>query len=351
MLSNQPNRFEEDQGSRTLDQMVAESDSMQQVIELIRINGQTKDPVLLSGEIGTGKAGIARAIFELGNRTASPWMVINCATESPEIIEEMVFGNEDRSSAVQADQGTLYFEEVDRLSETAQLRLLQLLTEGRFKRPSALRWVPLDVRVIASSHADLHKAVAEGRFREDLFWQLNSIPIEVPPLRRRRDDIELLAKKYMRHYARTYQKKIARIVPKMVRMLIEYSFPGNLPELESYIRRAVLMAKSDQLTQDLFPASITGFVSEGKSVIFRPSDDEALIREFVQSQLSKCDPGQGELLSKIVEPLEKELIIQVLDMCQQTQTKAAKRLGINRNTLFKKMGELGLTKPKTEGDS
>lgn len=330
------------------ERLIADSAAMQNVLRSIHAVAGMQEPVLLIGEIGTGKKRIARAIYELGGIEGRPWITVNCATESAEVIEQRIFGNEDRASLIQANQGCLLLEEVDRLSETGQLRLLQFLKEGRFQRPAALRWENVNVRVIASSHLDLRKEVAEGRFREDLYWSLNTLPIEIPPLRHRRDDIVPLAEQMIQMAAKATGHSPIKVPTDVSKLMREYSFPGNLLELRACMLRAVLLAEGDKLTQSLLPAAITGEVKDAQSVVFRPTDDGALLRELVHSQLSKTSASQTDLYEQIVGPLEKELMIQVLDLCNQVQVKAAKRLGINRNTLKKKLDDFGLSKSKND---
>ena len=331
--------------------LVAESEAMQRVVGRIHEVARLVEPVLLQGEIGTGKREIARAIYELGGIEGKPWKIVSCATESPEVIEKLIFGNEDRASLIQANGGTLYLEEVNRLSETAQLRLLQVIREGRFQRPGAQRWESVSVRIIASSHQDLGKEVSEGRFREDLYWSLNVLPIEVPPLRRRRADIGPLTAQIVEKICDSNGQSSLKIDDEFIQQMVDYSFPGNLLELQAYLLRGVQLSSATNLTVEQLPVAVTGSVHDTQSVVFRPTDDASLLQEFVDSQLGKLGKDSENLFQQIVEPLERELILQVLELCDQTKTKAAKRLGINRNTLTKKLEDLGITKTKSESEN
>lgn len=331
-----------------IENMIGSSDVMKRVYSLTQIAAQSRVPVLLSGEMGTGKEHVAKAIHQQGPRSNSPWVMINCGSESKSMIEEMIFCHEGSGQLQLANGGTLLIDEVNRLSDTAQVRLLQVLLDGKFQPPGTAQLIPVDVRLIASSNVDLSKEVAEGRFREDLYWCLNVFPIDLPPVRRRTDDIDDLVAHYLKTYSKATGKSVTKIHPDAQKALRAYPFPGNLRELQNYVLRAIVLAPGNELTPDLLPVTVTGGVQDAQSAVFRPTDDEALLREFVYSQLSKAEVDQTNLFEGIVGPLEKELIIQVLDACNQTQTKAAKRLGINRNTLYKKMVEFGLARPPTE---
>ncbi|MEL7498684.1 MAG: sigma 54-interacting transcriptional regulator [Planctomycetota bacterium] len=334
---------------------LGDSESIRQVRRLIKVAASNDVPVLMTGEIGTGKIDIARSIHDGSGRSDRAWQVVNCASDFPETIEVRLFGS-DQSFLQSAHGGTLFLSEVEHLTLTAQLRLLDLIQRGQFASccPSVdanhptVGSIKTDVRVIAATHHDLRTLVAEGLFREDLFWKLNTLPIDVPPLRRRRDDIGTLTVHYLEQASDVHQKKLTRVSTEASSALVEYAFPGNLLELKTYMERAVVLAETNELTRSLLPPAITGGIPEAQSYVFRPTDDEALLREFVNSQLGKAGTETEDLFERIVGPLEKELIAQVLEACQQTQTKAAKRLGINRNTLYKKLVQFGLVKPKAE---
>lgn len=344
--------FPEIDDSPPLENLIGQSESMKRVFQLTRIAANSHVPVLLSGEIGTGKNQIAKAIHQLGHRANSPLLSINCGSESAEVIESLIFGgNHSQQNHLElADGGTLLLDEVNRLSDTAQLRLLLVLLEGKFQRPGDTTQNEIDVRIVASSTTNLANEVAEGRFREDLYWCLNVFPIDLPPLRRRQEDIESLIKFYLSNYSNGTGKKISKLQPDALQALIDYPFPGNIRELQNYVLRAIVLATDNVLSIDHLPIAVTGGVKQAQVAVFRPTDDESLLREFVYSQLSKAEPDQEDLYERIVGPLEKELLLQILDACNQTQTKAAKRLGINRNTLYKKLVDFGLVKPKNESN-
>jgi DNA-binding NtrC family response regulator len=203
----------------------------------------------------------------------------------------------------------------------------------------------VDVRVIAASNLDLYQEVSEGRFRADLFWRLNVMPIQIPPLRNRREDIPLLVDHFLSLYNGINSREVTQIHPDAMAALKGYSWPGNVRELQNYIERAVILSDRRELTPDLFPGTVTG-EARADDVVYPVGDPRKLIKEYVFHEMSIAAPDD-KLYPRIVDPLEKELLRQVMQSCR-SKTKAAERLGINRNTLHKKLKDLGLD---NDGDS
>lgn len=203
------------------------------------------------------------------------------------------------------------------------------------------------LRLITSTNCELAKEVADGRFREDLFWRLNVLPIALPPLRRRKEDVEELVRHFLGLLS-SEAKTVDKIHPDSLAALKSYQWPGNLRELQNYIERAFVLADSQELTPDLLPTSVMGDRQAAEEAVFRPTDEKSLVHEFVYNRLRKAPENEGGLHKQIVEPIEKELLVQILDMCKNVQKKAADRLGINRNTLYKKMKEYGLEKSNSK---
>ena len=197
----------------------------------------------------------------------------------------------------------------------------------------------------------MNELVAEGKFREDLFWRLNVLPIRLPALRRREADVELLVKHFLNVYSDLNSKELAKVEAGAMQALLDYGWPGNVRELQNYIERAVVLSEDNILEKKLLPAAVTGSTEAARTAVFRPTDDESLIREFVYSHISKTEPEAEDLHKQIVDPVEKELLSQVMENCNQTQTKAARRLGINRNTLYKKLVLHGLAKQNDKTQS
>jgi transcriptional regulator with PAS, ATPase and Fis domain len=310
--------------------------------------------VLLLGETGTGKELIASALHQLSDRASGPFVRVNCGALTESLLDSELFGHvkgsftdavRDRTGRFEAAHGgTIFLDEINSTSSTLQVKLLRVLQEREFERVGDSKTVQVDVRVVAASNCDLNREVIEGRFREDLYWRLNVLPISLPPLRRREGDIELLVRQFLKVYSRLNGRKIEKIDPDAMRALVEYPWPGNVRELQNYIERAVVWSQSGHLELDLLPTAVVGDSQAAQAAVFRPTDDQSLIREFVYNRLSKADEKAENLHKQIVEPVEKELLMQIMQTCNNTQTKAALRLGINRNTLYKKLQEYGLTK-------
>lgn len=345
-----------------LDGLIGVSAAMRQVYQLTRLSAKSNASVLLLGETGTGKELIASALHQLSERSSGPFVRVNCGALTESLLDSELFGHvrgsftdavTDRTGRFEAAHGgTIFLDEVNSTSSTLQVKLLRVLQEREFERVGDTRTVQVDVRVIAASNCDLTTEISEGRFREDLFWRLNVLPIALPPLRRREGDIELLVNHFLDVYSKTNGKEIKKVHPDAMQALSEYPWPGNVRELQNYIERAVVLAQGNQLLPELLPNSVMGDSKAAQTAVFRPTDDESLIREFVYNRISKSEKDASDLFKQIVEPVEKELLLQVMQSCNGTQTKAATRLGINRNTLYKKLVEFGLAKSKSnESDS
>ncbi len=338
-----------------LDGVIGNSPAMREVYRLTRMSARSSASVLLLGETGTGKELVASALHQLSDRASGPFVRVNCGALTESLLDSELFGHvkgsftdavRDRTGRFEAAHGgTIFLDEINSTSSTLQVKLLRVLQEREFERVGDTKTIQIDVRVVAASNCDLNHEVAEGRFREDLYWRLNVLPILLPPLRRRESDVELLVRHFLMVYSKINQRRIEKIDPPALKALLGYQWPGNVRELQNYIERAVVWAKSDQLTSDLLPTTVTGNAKAAQEAVFRPTDDQSLIREFVYNSLLKSDDDAEDLHKQIVEPVEKELLIQIMQTCNNTQTKAATRLGINRNTLYKKLQEYGLSKP------
>jgi len=337
-----------------LDGLIGESTAMREVYQLTRKFAASGASVLLMGETGTGKELIASSLHQLSDRASGPFVRVNCGALTETLLDSELFGHvkgsftdaiRDRTGRFEAAHGgTIFLDEINSTSLTLQVKLLRVLQEREFERVGDSRTIPVDVRVIAASNCDLNELVAEGKFREDLFWRLNVLPIRLPALRRRGSDVELLVKHFLEVYSGINDKEISKIEPSAMQGLLDYAWPGNVRELQNYVERAVVLAEDSILEKKLLPAAVTGNTEAARTAVFRPTDDESLIREFVYNHITKAEDEAEDLHKQIVDPVEKELLTQVMENCNQTQTKAAQRLGINRNTLYKKLVEHGLAK-------
>ena len=267
-----------------LEGLIGTSAAMQRVYQLTRLSALSNASVLLLGETGTGKELIASALHRLSERASGPFVRVNCGALTESLLDSELFGHvrgsftdavKDRTGRFEAAHGgTIFLDEVNSTSSTLQVKLLRVLQEREFERVGDTRTIQVDVRVIAASNCDLNLEVTEGRFREDLFWRLNVLPIALPPLRRRDEDIELLVKYFLESYSLSNKKEIRKIDPEAMKALVDYQWPGNVRELQNYIERAVVLAQSDQLVPSLLPTAVIGDSKAAQSAVFRPTDDE-----------------------------------------------------------------------------
>ncbi|MGA8781104.1 MAG: sigma-54 dependent transcriptional regulator [Terracidiphilus sp.] len=246
----------------TCDKIIGSTPGMNRVYELIRSVTSLNAAVLVTGESGTGKELIARAIHNLGNRAQKPFVAVSCGAIPETLIEAELFGHEKGAFTgtvgaregyfEQAGGGTLFLDEIGDLSLFTQVKLLRVLQQMEFSRLGSSKLTPLRARLIFATHQDLAKLVAEGKFRQDLYYRINVMRIEAPPLQERAEDIPLIAGHFMRHYAAVFQKPMEAIEPAALEMLQTYSWPGNVRELENVIQRAIILAPGNVLrSQDL----------------------------------------------------------------------------------------------------
>ncbi len=331
--------------------IIGNAKSMQSVYRITRRVAATNASVLILGETGVGKELIAAAVHRLSHRGAGPLVKVNCGALSESLLESELFGHvrgaftgavSNRAGRFEAaNGGTIFLDEINSTSLTLQVKLLRVLQEKEFERVGDTSTLQTDARIIAASNRDLMSEVREERFREDLYWRLNVVPIEIPPLRRRREDIPALVTFFLEHYNEINDRYVVHIDSAALQALQDYHWPGNVRELQNYIERAIVMAEGDELTPDLLPGVVTG--AERLAGPALPATDiDTLTREVVMQGLSTAGEEACGLHSQIVDRVERELIVQVLQACGGVQTKAATRLGINRNTLHKKLKDYGL---------
>ncbi len=335
--------------------VIGNAAAMQDVYRITRRVAASNASVLLLGETGAGKEVIANAIHQLSNRNTGPFVKVNCGALSESLLESELFGHVrgaftgavgNRAGRFEAaHSGTIFLDEINSTSMHLQVKLLRVLQQKQFERVGDTETVSVDTRVIAASNRDLAEEIKHERFREDLYWRLNVVPIEIPPLRKRREDIPALVGHFLQVYSALNDRYVVHIERKAMQCLQDYHWPGNVRELQNYIERSVVMADSDELTCELLPEIVTGKSSSTASTNNEPTpkwDFESLSREVVQEGIRVADSDSNNLHSSIVDRVEKELIAQVLVTCNYVQTKAATRLGINRNTLHKKMKDYNL---------
>jgi len=250
-------------GDGPLARVVGRSQPFRAVMDTVSQVAPSEATVLISGESGTGKEMLARAIHSLSSRSAGPLITVNCAAIPETLFESELFGYEKGAFTGAADRkpgrfelaqgGTLFLDEVGEMSQSAQVKLLRVLQEGEFERVGGTKTLNLDTRLIAATNRDLERAIAQRTFREDLFYRLNVIPLRIPPLRDRRDDIPLLAAHFVSRYSTKNDKPIKGITDEALQALSAYRWPGNIRELENTIERAVVLCRGDQLGLEDLP--------------------------------------------------------------------------------------------------
>ena len=307
--------------------LVGKDPKMQVIYKLIEDIAPTDATVLIQGESGTGKELVAKAVHKRSQRKDAPFIVINCSAYPDTLLESELFGHEKGAftGAVRqksgrfelADGGTVFLDEIGEIPPSAQIKLLRVLQTQSFERIGGEKTLTVDVRIIAATNKDLLQEVKDGYFREDLYYRLHVIPVHMPPLRERRNDIPLLARYFLRRFNQEQGKEIEEFSPEAMRLLLDYSWPGNVRELENSVEHAVVLAKDSKIEASHLPRVF-------HSTAFSPAPEQPTMADH-----------------------EKEILRQVLEECGWNKKQAAKRLGISRNTLYVKLKKYEITRPTT----
>lgn len=324
----------EQEGRYHFDCLVGESPQMKRLYDLIERVARTKTNILISGESGTGKELVAKAIHGISSRKEKPFIVINCAGIPENLIESELFGykkgaftgaNTDKEGLFGvADGGTVFLDEVGELTPAIQVKLLRVIQERTFTALGGTEEKSVDVRFISATNRNLEKEVMENRFREDLYFRLNVIHLEMPPLRQREGDLPLLAQYFLERYSMELGKEIRKISAYALDILLQYSFPGNVRELENIIERSVALETSNIV----LPESLT--LSNFRS-------------RRVQDSRRKTDVGpEGINLDLVLADIEKDMILQAIRTAQGSKQKAADLLGLSMRSFRYRLEKLGL---------
>jgi len=309
--------------------IIAKSPEMQRVIEVIKIVAKSNATVLITGNSGTGKELVARAIHSQSHRRGKPFIAVSCAALPESLLESELFGHEKGSFTGAytqkkgkfeiANRGSLFLDEIGEMSANIQVHLLRVLEEKEFTRVGGNELIKVDVRVISATNKDLKEAIANGGFREDLYYRLNVVTIELPPLRERREDIPLLAHYFLKKFVEENQKEITEFSPDATDFLLKYEWPGNVRELENAIERAVILAKNPSIEVTDLPQG--NLLTAGSTL-------------------------QGEILKEV----EKNHILKILTESRGNYSQAARILGISRMSLYNKVRTYGLDVKKIDNN-
>jgi two-component system response regulator AtoC len=334
-------------------ELVGSSESMNRLREMLRKVAPTEATVLIHGENGTGKELVAQAIYQASSRSSAPYIRVNCAALSENLMESEFFGHEKGSftGATErregrfelADGGTLLLDEISEISPRLQAKLLRVLQEREFERVGGTKTIQVDVRVLATTNRDLRKSVDKGDFREDLYYRLNVFPISVPPLREREGDIRLLATHFLSRFARQHGRSEMELSPRCMNILESHRWPGNVRELQNTIERAVIMS---ELGTPIIPSSLAVGDPSGWSdpvdVGASANGSDFLVREdVVVTPVPAALRSEGERRATLVplSEVERAHILEVLEACGGNRTRAADVLGISIRTLRNKLHE------------
>jgi DNA-binding NtrC family response regulator len=314
--------------SKTSPEIVGESAAVRRVHDLIRRVAPTEASVLVIGESGTGKELIARALHDNSARSAGPFVAVNCAAVPEALLESELFGHargaftdarHSRQGLFQeASGGTIFLDEIGEMPIALQPKLLRALQERTIRPVGANSEIPIDVRIVAATNRDLESAVEEGRFRQDLFYRLNVISLEVPPLRARGNDVLILAQTFIRRFAVLTEKRVEGMLSATAEKLLAYDWPGNVRELQNCIERAVTLTDFDKLSIEDLPERV---------------------RQYSKPAPVSAVEDPGELVT--MEEVERRYIRRVMEAVGGNKTMAAKLLGYDRKTLYRKLAAVG----------
>jgi DNA-binding NtrC family response regulator len=335
-------------GRASFSDIVLRSDVMRQTVELARRGAASTIPVLIEGESGVGKELFARAIQGSGDRAGKPFVAVNCGAIPENLVESILFGHEkgaftgadhkQTGKFQEADGGTIFLDEVSELRSDLQVKLLRALQEGEIDPVGSQEPVRVDVRVISATNRDLAQRVAEGSFREDLFYRLSVFPIRIPSLRERREDIVPLAYHFVSVYTASEGKNVRTIAPEAVDVLVGHGWPGNVRQLENAIFRAVVLCDGDTLNVCDFPQIAQARGISQSDAFDRPSAGPAAAA--TSTTVIPAIDQNGEL--RTLQQVENDMIRLSLQRCRGQMSEVARRLDIGRSTLYRKIRDLGL---------
>ncbi|MEA2465459.1 MAG: hypothetical protein QOJ98_3206 [Acidobacteriota bacterium] len=312
--------------------IIGKSETMRKVFDLIRLAAPSRSNILVMGESGTGKELVAKAIHHASPRARNAFVTVNSGSLPPELLESSLFGHlkgaftgaiaTKRGLFEVADGGSIFLDEIGNINLETQAKLLRVIQEKEFMRLGSVDTIKVDVRIIAATNADLTKLMAESKFREDLFYRLNVITVQLPPLRRRREDIPLLIGHFLQKYSDENKRKVRDVTPDAMHILMDHPWPGNVRELENTIERAVVLCTGDRVTTELLPDYLRYPVRTDQPAMIVPHD--------------------GISLKDAVSNYERAMILQSLELANGVQKRAAELLQLKPSTLNEMMKRLGI---------
>src|SRR5215210_6962650 len=314
------------------DNIIGKGKPMQQVYELIQLAAPSKSNILVLGESGTGKELVAKAIHHHSRRAHGPFVTVNSGSMPADLLESNLFGHlrgaftgavaNKKGLFEMATGGSIFFDEIGNIPIDTQAKLLRVIQEKEFMRLGSVETIRVDARLIAATNADLHRLMADFKFREDLYYRLNVITIQLPPLRRKREDIPLLVQHFLQKYSEENKRKVREVTPDAMRILMDHAWPGNVRELENTIERAVVLCTGDRIGPDLLPDYLRFPVQTDQPAMIVPTD--------------------GISLKDAVSRYERTMILQSLEMANGVQKRAAELLQLKPSTLNEMMKRLGI---------
>jgi len=334
--------------------LVGDSAEMQNVFDIISKVADTPSTVLITGESGTGKELVAKALHEGSSRRGEPFIKINCAAIPKTLMESELFGYEKGAFTGAtsskpgrfelADGGTLFLDEIGEIPVEMQVKLLRAIQESEFERVGGIKTIKVDVRLVTATNRDLEQEIKHGNFRDDLYYRLNVVPLQIPPLRKRRGDIPLLVRHIIRKFNERLKKNIAGIADDALAALEAHSWPGNIRELENVLERTLLFARGDRIDLSDLPDELAAAASLGPA----PDIEAESLAEITPAELSG-DASLKDIVRAETNRVERELIAKALDETGGNVTQAAKLLKISRKSLQMKMKEFGLRDRESGG--
>ncbi|MGB9715121.1 MAG: sigma-54 interaction domain-containing protein [Thermodesulfovibrionales bacterium] len=325
---------------------IGNSPSIKQVFRLVEKISETDSTVLITGESGTGKELIAKIIHFNSERSQGPFVPINCAAIPKDLLESEIFGHEKGAftGALQtrigrfelAHKGTIFLDEIGELDPSLQVKLLRILQEREFERVGGIKTIKTDVRILAATNKDLEKATKEGKFREDLYYRINVIPLYLPPLRERTEDIPLLIDYFAAKFAQKRKREALKFTPDAYELMMQYKWPGNVRELENLLERLTILKTDSTVTSSDLPEKFHHISEHIRDELSYPV-------KTIEVGIPEC----GIDINSVVSDIERKLILKALEKTGGVKNRAAKILGLNRTTLIEKMKKMGIELKKT----